>query len=435
MIRTNIGSAIPESNTYRIHSLFLGRGGGVSSKESRKRFRNNCPSSECYSGPWSRFENDEVELVKLDRESVLVDHNSDAIGKQNAPFHEDVSFGDPGKTSIFHGMSTEDWNGNSWIVNNSSGAKRVPPPNPLCSLPRRNSFTWKGHTKGVHAVDLFPNSGHMLLSGSMDSSLKIWNVFNGRECMMTYLGHSLGVRDAKFAFGGSKFYSCSFDTNVHLWDTETGKVVLTFSNNSLNYSIAVQPRDNNSIILANHNKKVLQFDALSGKLVLEYNEHLGPVSAVSFCEDGNKFITSSDDRKIFVWNFGIPVVDKYASGTPGHAVPAIRVHPSGKFFVGQSMNNSIVSYQAFGEYRRQSNKTFFGHSNSGYAIQPGFSSDGKFIMSGSSDGKLYFWDWKTAKIYRNFQAHDGVCMGSLWHPAFPSQILTWGWDGAIKLWE
>jgi pre-mRNA-processing factor 17 len=99
------------------------------------------------------------------------------------------------------------------------------------------------------------------------------------------------------------------------------------------------------------------------------------------------------------------------------------------------MNNSISVYQAFGEYRSQSNKKFYGHSSAGYAIQPGFSPDGKYIMSGSSDGQLYFWDWKSSKMYRNFKAHDGVCMGSLWHPSAPSKVVSWGWDGDIKLWE
>ncbi len=118
-----------------------------------------------------------------------------------------------------------------------------------------------------------------------------------------------------------------------------------------------------------------------------------------------------------------------------HAVPAVTVDPSGNFFAGQSMNNSIVVYEAHGQYRYQSKKRYSGHSSAGYAIQPGFSSDGKYLASGSSDGSVFFWDWKSTKLYRSMKAHDGVCMSAVWHPTHSSRVLTAGWDSRIKLWE
>ena len=58
------------------------------------------------------------------------------------------------------------------------------------------------------------------------------------------------------------------------------------------------------------------------------------------------------------------------------------------------------------------------------------------MMSGDGAGKLWFWDWKTMKIFRSFQAHDGgPCIGSAWHPLNASMVATCGWDGLIKLWD
>ena len=35
---------------------------------------------------------------------------------------------------------------------------------------------------------------------------------------------------------------------------------------------------------------------------------------------------------------------------------------------------------------------------SGYACQVAFSWDSRFVMSGDSEGRLFVWDWKTAKV-------------------------------------
>jgi len=61
-------------------------------------------------------------------------------------------------------------------------------------------------------------------------------------------------------------------------------------------------------------------------------------------------------------------------------------------------------------------KTFVGHKSAGYAIGMSFSNDGKYFCSGDSDGRAFFWDWKTNKCYKALDAHDGVCIDVAWHP-------------------
>ena len=52
----------------------------------------------------------------------------------------------------------------------------------------------------------------------------------------------------------------------------------------------------------------------------------------------------------------------------------------------------------------------------GYSIDFDVSGDGKFVASGDHDGRLFFWDWKTAKVYNIVDGHDVVTMGVQWHP-------------------
>ena len=39
----------------------------------------------------------------------------------------------------------------------------------------------------------------------------------------------------------------------------------------------------------------------------EYNYHLGAVNTISFLDNGARFVTTSDDKTIRVWEYGIPV--------------------------------------------------------------------------------------------------------------------------------
>ena len=62
----------------------------------------------------------------------------------------------------------------------------------------------------------------------------------------------------------------------------------------------------------------------------------------------------------------------------------------------------------------------------GYACQPGFSPDGRYVISGDGEGRLWFWDWKTCKPYRNIKAHEGVVIGAAWHPLETSKVrMLW----------
>ena len=193
-----------------------------------------------------------------------------------------------------------------------------------------------------------------------------------------------------------------------------------------------------------------------------------------------------------VWEYDTPVPIKYISEPDMHSMPAVSTHPSGEFWVGQSLDNKIVTYGATGRMKLMRKRVFKGHTVTGYACVPGFSPNGKFLMSGDGEGKLVFWDFKSTKVrpplhvpiagvgclhwtptmyaarssnlcahlsfvrslcppplpprppalakrtklYRKLHAHsNGPCMQAIWHPIEQSRVATCGWDGLIKYWD
>nr|GMD84372.1 pre-mRNA-processing factor 17-like isoform X2 [Ipomoea batatas] len=334
--------------------------------------------------------------------------------------------------STFHGKEERDYQGRSWIA----PPKDAKPQNDHCYIPKRLVHTWSGHTKGVSAIRFFPKHGHLILSAGMDTKVKIWDVFNSGKCMRTYMGHSKAVRDIWFCNDGTKFLTASYDKNIKYWDTETGKVISTFSTGKVPYVVRLNPdEDKQNVLLAGmSDKKIVQWDINTGQITQEYDQHLGAVNTITFVDDNRRFVTSSDDKSLRVWEFGIPVVIKYISEPHMHSMPSISPHPNGNWLAAQSLDNQILIYSARERFQLNKKKRFAGHVVAGYACQVNFSPDGRFVLSGDGEGRCWFWDWKSCKVFRTLKCHDGVCIGCEWHPLEQSKVATCGWDGLIKYW-
>ncbi|KAL2546998.1 Transducin/WD40 repeat-like superfamily protein [Forsythia ovata] len=313
--------------------------------------------------------------------------------------------------STFHGKEEKDYQGRSWI----EPPKDAKASNDHCYIPKRLVHTWSGHTKGVSAIRFFPKFGHLILSAGMDTKVKIWDVFNSGKCMRTYMGHSKAVRDIWFCNDGTKFLTAGYDKNIKYWDTETGQVISTFSTGKIPYVVRLNPdEDKQNVLLAGmSDKKIVQWDMNTGQITQEYDQHLGAVNTITFVDNNRRFVTSSDDKSLRVWEFGIPVVIKYISEPHMHSMPSISLHPNTNWLACQSLDNQILIYSTRERFQLNKKKRFAGHIAAGYACQVNFSPDGRFVMSGDGEGRCWFWDWKSCK----------------------SKVATCGWDGLIKYWD
>ncbi|GMH49402.1 hypothetical protein TL16_g00507, partial [Triparma laevis f. inornata] len=335
-------------------------------------------------------------------------------------------------TTKFHGAQMYDYQGRSWMA----------PPSGIhasddhqCYIPKKCVHTFNNaHAKGVHAIRFFPKTGHLLLSAGLDGIVKIWNVAT-KKLMRVYDGHTAAVRDICFSNDGSKFLTCSYDRWIRLWDTETGEVINTFTSRRVPYCVKFYPNDNNFFVVGQSDNKVLTFDCTTGEITQEYNHHLAAVNSVTFVEEGKKLVTTSDDKKVLIWEWDIGVPIKYIAEPDMHSMPAVTAHPKADFMVLQSLDNEIKVYGSTDRFQFQRKKNFKGHQVAGFACEMAFSPSGKFLVSGDGNGKLYFWDWNTTKSYARFNAHTrGPTMSCEWSPVDPSLVASCGWDGCIKFW-
>jgi WD40 repeat protein len=338
--------------------------------------------------------------------------------------------------STFSGAALFDYQGRSWM--DVPKGVRADGGEHECFVPKKLVHTWSGHAKGVNSVQFFPGTGHLLLTASLDGKAKVWDTATNKGVRRTYSGHTAGVRQARWSLNGRAFATASFDRSAKAWDTETGACIASWSPGPTPLCLAWAPNQGDKVLLVGtQKKKILQYDLRvpGSEPSLEYDYHLGPVNAISFYDEGRRFLSAGDDC-ILVWDVSTPVPIKHIADPSQHAVTAAALHPDGGSWVGQSMDNSLAVFSLGDRISRNIKKTFKGHIVAGYACQPAFSSDGRFLASGDGDGQAWFWDWRSHRVLNKFKAHEGgPSAGMDWHPLQPSWVVTAGWDGLVKLWD
>ena len=226
-------------------------------------------------------------------------------------------------------------------------------------------------------------------------------MYNQRNCLRTFIGHTKMVRDVCFSNDGKRFLSCGFDKYIKLWDTETGQCISRFTNKKIPYCVKFNPNEDlqHNFLAGCSDKKIIQWDVNTGKIAQEYDQHLGAVNSITFIDNNRRFVSTSDDKSMRVWEWGIPVVIKLVAEPYMHSMPAVAAHPSRnlllvffplgtcfahfviscteKWIACQSLDNQILIYSALDKFRQNNKKVFKGHTVAGYACQPNFSPDGR----------------------------------------------------------
>ncbi|KAK0041818.1 pre-mRNA-processing factor 17 [Biomphalaria pfeifferi] len=435
VIETFVGS---ESSVLENHGKTVFETNAVieKNKKKRKREKNKDPSDiEGYLGPWAKYKDEETvsrpsEEEQKELDEILAKRNKSGKQTEEKTMEE---------KSTLHVKDAYDYQGRSFLhppQDVGVNLKSEEPPE-KCFLPKKLIHTWTGHTKGIAAIRWFPKYAHLILSAGMDCKIKIWEVYKERRCIRTYTGHKQAVRDVCFNNDGKEFLSCGYDRYCKLWDTETGECKARFTSRKVPYCIKFHPEEDKQhlFVAGTSDKKIVCWDIRSGEIIQEYDRHLGPVNSITFIDHNRRFVSTSDDKSLRVWEWDIPVDFKYIADPSMHSMPAVTLSPNGKWLACQSMDNKICVFNALNRMKFIRKKTFTGHMVAGYACGIDFSPEMSYITCGDADGKVYIWDWRSTKLYSKFKAHDDVCINVLWHPHETSKLATAGWDGVIKFWD
>uniref|UniRef100_A0A0N4ZCY7 WD_REPEATS_REGION domain-containing protein n=1 Tax=Parastrongyloides trichosuri TaxID=131310 RepID=A0A0N4ZCY7_PARTI len=377
-------------------------------REKRKRQVNRDPSDiEGFTGPWTRFVDEETVAKPTQEQQEKINEflkKQQMKSKKFKKISEDEEH-IMDESVIIHMKESVDYRGKSFMeLPSYSGVnlrEDYVPQN--CTIPKKLFHTYTGHQKQINAIKWFPKSGHMFLSCSMDGKVKLWDTYNKNQCLITYKGKVKNRFDAK-----SIPFCCKFNPD----------------------------EDKNNMIMAGlQNKKITQWDTRTGEVVQTYDRHLGAVNSITFFDKNRRFVSTSDDKSLRIWEWEIPVDTKLIQNVGLHSIPTMTKSPDDQWIIGQSMDNRIVLFQLIDDKLKfAKKKALRGHNTQGFPCTTDFSPDMSYVISGDGDGKLFIWNWKTHRIEAKWKAHDKQTMVSIWHPHERSKIVTGGGDGIIKMW-
>ncbi|KAJ2552275.1 hypothetical protein EV175_003378 [Coemansia sp. RSA 1933] len=431
----------------------------AANKRSRRKAKGDpavARDEGAYQGPWAGFEGDSEKGKECGpTEAQLAEYEQRMAGTTNGSGGSLKTIEDggrgrgKGKTAYvegqaerteLHAQSERDYQGRTYMHVPADLQRAPDEGEQTCVAPgRRLVKEWRtAHAGGVSAIRFLPRSGHLLLSCGMDGLAKIYDAHSSLALLRSYVGHSKAIRDISFAPDGCSFLTSSYDGYTKLWDTETGACTGSFSMSGSRATPNVArfyPEDTNVFLAGLSDKRIVQWDVRARETTQEYNQHLGAVNSLTFFDSSRRFISTSDDKTMRVWEYGIPVVIKLIADAAMYSVPAVALHPGQRWLAGQSMDNRIVVYGTGDRIKQHRRKMFQGHLTAGFACQPSFSPDGSFLTSGDSEGNVWCWDWHSTKVVKRWKAHDKVAICSAWHPRETSRLATCSWDGSIKYWD
>jgi pre-mRNA-processing factor 17 len=235
-----------------------------------------------YVGPWGAWEGDQPKSVVPEGVDPTAEAEEDEESEEEVMTKKaKPKKGAPGQEhSVFHGKAMTDYQGRTYMSPPLSEAPQLQsePGSQDTFIPKVCIHTWTGHTQGVSVIRTFPQTGHLFLSGSMDTKIKVspprkhssyarsedntqlWDIYTHGNCLRTFHGHVKAVKDVTFSNDGRRFLSCGYDRQMKLWDTETGQCIKRFSNGKIPYVVKFHPdEDKQHIFLAGmSDKKIIQ---------------------------------------------------------------------------------------------------------------------------------------------------------------------------------
>jgi WD40 repeat protein len=249
-----------------------------------------------------------------------------------------------------------------------------------------------GHHDWVRSVSFSP-TGDVLATTSSDKTAKLWDLQG--NCLVTFTGHNDSVNSVSFSPTGNRIATVSDDKTVKLWDLQ-GNCLATFTrhNHWIN-SVCFSPTRDEFATASDETAKLWD---LQGNCLVTFTGHNNSVNSVSFSPTGDTIATASSDKTARLWD---ELQGKCLVTFTGHddSVTSVSFSPTGDTIATASQDgtaklwdlqgNLLADFSGYKGNLSKGEADFVELKSPIYSIC--FSRDGKFLITGSQDGKVRFW--------------------------------------------
>ena len=231
---------------------------------------------------------------------------------------------------------------------------------------------------------------------------------------------------------GSRFATTGQDGTATMWETDTGKRLLTLRGHEGDVNgIAFSP-DGSLLATTGDDRTVRLWDAASGRQMHVMRGHRDLVLGAAFSPDGRLLATSSQDGTVRIWDVAAGTQHLVLKGPPGERfvnysglTPAFS--PDGSRLTSGGWFSTPIWDLATGGISmmlpRQRTE----------ALAVAFSPDGTRVATANQlDAQA--WDAETADLVTTFSGHTGDILG-IAYSLDGTRIATAGDDGIAQVWD
>jgi WD40 repeat protein len=282
----------------------------------------------------------------------------------------------------------------------------------------------EGHTYYVTSVAFSPD-GQIIASGSLDKSVRIWQV-SGSGSEGRYLdGHSGSVFSVAYSPNGNLIASGSHDKTVRLWNTDGSTAQILEGHQGSVFGIAFSP-DGRWVVSGSADKTVKIWDVKSGKLLATLSGHKDSVTSLSFSLDGRWLASGSKDTTVKLWDMSKGTELGYFEGHDA-GVCSVAISPDGRRLLSGSIDKTAKLWDmASGEYIKNL------RGNADWVLGVAFSPDGHTIAVASD--AIRMWDTRKAIELKTITGHYSLINAVVFSP--DGQIIASASDDkTVRLWS
>ncbi|KAF4319806.1 hypothetical protein G195_004769 [Phytophthora kernoviae 00238/432] len=285
--------------------------------------------------------------------------------------------------------------------------------------------------------DFGPDKGTYVMTCGQDKTVKLWNphrsgVENDNKALLikSYEGrHGYDVQDVAITHDNAKFASCGRDRDVFMWDVPTAKVIRKFEGHKQSVNCVRYNADSSVLLSGSYDKTIRAWDirARNAYTPIQVLDDFKD-SVTSMVVTDHEIIAGCVDGVVRTFDLRAGQISREHIDEP---VVSVAHSPDARFVLAGCLDGSIrVIEKANGTEV----KSYRGHIVQDYKLDCGFSNDGAFVLSGSEDGKIYWWDLLDATNAHSISAHNKPVRALACHPE-SSMFVTGCIDGSAKIWS
>jgi len=273
---------------------------------------------------------------------------------------------------------------------------------------------------------IFSPNGRVLVSGSDDNTLRIWDVATGKV-LMVIEGHLAPITSVAFSTDGKMLVSSSDDDTLRIWDVVTGKGLIVIKEEVRGVFSVIFFPDGKTLFSGGYDNALRIWDAVTGKGLMLIGGNSNDVSSVAISPDGELIGSGNWDSVLRLWSV---TTGKVLLTMEGHSsvVSSITFSPDGKTLASGSWDNTLRLWDAV---TGKSLAVIEEHSDTVSSVA--FSPDGKTLVSGSNDHTIRLWDVATAKVFAVLEGHGDELFNTVFSP--DGKTLLSSSSDEIRLWD